>query len=98
MSDLFGKISIGCNCFIGNGTIIMYGVSICNNVIVAAGSVVTKSITQEKVIVAGNPAKIIGTWEDFEHKYSAYAWIPSQISKNELIHQQIIEDKFLVKK
>ena len=36
------------------------GTHIANGVVVAAGAVVTKSITQENVIVGGVPAKIIG--------------------------------------
>lgn len=46
----------------------MYGVTLANNVIVAAGSVVTKSVTQSNVIVAGCPARIVGTWDKFEEK------------------------------
>ena len=67
-SDLVGKISIGDNCFIGDGAIIMYGVSICDKVIVAAGSVVTKNINKEGVIVGGNPARIIGDIDSFMAK------------------------------
>jgi len=40
--------------------VITAGTHIANGVIVAAGAVVTRSITQEDVIVAGIPAKIIG--------------------------------------
>lgn len=46
----------------------MYGVSIPNNTIVAAGSVVTKSISEERVILGGNPAKEISTWDKFYDK------------------------------
>ena len=67
-NDLYGRINIGDNCFIGAHATILYGVNIANNVIVASGSVVTKSITEERVIVAGNPARIIGSWETFENK------------------------------
>lgn len=68
-SDLCGKITIGNNCFIGDKAIIMYGVSIADNVIVAAGSVVSKSINESGVIVAGVPAKIIGRVDEFTAKY-----------------------------
>lgn len=68
-SDLCGKITIGNNCFIGDKAIIMYGVSIADNVIVAAGSVVTKSVSDSGVIVAGVPAKIIGRVDEFTAKY-----------------------------
>ena len=43
-------------------------VSIPNNTIVAAGSVVTKSISEERVILGGNPAKVISTWDKFYDK------------------------------
>lgn len=56
-TDLFGKITIGKNCFIGARSVILYGVTITDHVIVAAGSVVSKSITEQNVIVAGNPEK-----------------------------------------
>lgn len=54
-SDLFGPISIGSNCFIGAHVIIMYGVTIPDNTIVASGSVVTKSFIYEPagIIVGG---------------------------------------------
>lgn len=50
--------TIGDNCFIGLNAIILPGVVIGNNVIVAAGSVVTKNMGNYSV-VAGNPAKVI---------------------------------------
>lgn len=49
---------IGKNCLIGIGAIILPGVEIGDEVIVAAGSVVTKSFPSN-TIIAGNPAKII---------------------------------------
>lgn len=73
-TDLFGRICIGDNCFIGVGSIILYGVSIPENVIVAAGSVVTRSISQSNVIIGGNPAKIIGSWDAFAQKMSDFGW------------------------
>jgi len=50
---------LGNDIFIGSKAIILPGVSINDAVIIAAGSVVTKSITESNVIVAGNPAKIV---------------------------------------
>ena len=68
--DLYGEITIGNNCFIGAHCVILYGVSIADNVIVGTGSVVTKSIKESNVVVAGNPARVISTWKDFEEKTS----------------------------
>ena len=53
-----GPIKIGKNCWIGANVVILPGVNIGDNVIVGAGSVVTKSF-DSGVIIAGNPAKII---------------------------------------
>jgi acetyltransferase-like isoleucine patch superfamily enzyme len=52
--------SIGDFCVIGIGATIMSGVKIGNEVVVGAGSVVTKDVPSN-CIVAGNPAKIIKT-------------------------------------
>ena len=52
-------IEIGDNVWICAGAIICPGVKIESNVIVGAGSVVTHSILQSDVLVAGNPARII---------------------------------------
>lgn len=68
-NDLRGRIRIGNNCFIGERALLMYGVELADNTIVASGSVVTKSFPQGKVIIGGNPAKIIGTWDKFADKY-----------------------------
>lgn len=54
------SITIGNNCWICADAIILPGVHITGEyVIVAAGAVVTKDIAESRVIVAGNPAKII---------------------------------------
>lgn len=51
-------VTIKDNVWIGGGVIIMPGVSIGNNVVIGAGSVVTKDIPDNK-IAYGNPCKII---------------------------------------
>lgn len=48
------------NCWIGAGATILRGITIGENSVVGAGSVVTKDVP-DNVIVAGNPAKIIRT-------------------------------------
>lgn len=50
-------IKIGNNCWLGANSVICPGVTIGDNVVVAAGSVVNKDIPSN-VLVAGNPAKI----------------------------------------
>ena len=53
-----GPIVIGDNVWIGDKVIILDGVKIGNNSIIAAGTVVTKDVP-DFCVVAGNPAKII---------------------------------------
>lgn len=62
--DYFGKIKIGNYTYVGEGAKIMPGVVIGDDVIVGAGSIVTKSIPDGK-IAAGNPARIVGDTIDF---------------------------------
>lgn len=62
--DYFGKIKIGNYVSIGEGCKIMPGVTIGDNVIIGAGSVVTKSIP-DGFMVAGNPIKHIGYTDDW---------------------------------
>lgn len=52
------KIIIGENTWIGKNSLILKGVNINSNSIVAANSVVTKNVP-ESTIVAGNPAKVV---------------------------------------
>lgn len=55
-------IEVGNNVWIGLGCIVLCGVKIGDGAVIAAGSVLTKSVP-ECAIVAGNPAKIVG-WRD----------------------------------
>jgi acetyltransferase-like isoleucine patch superfamily enzyme len=64
---LYAPIVVGNNVFIGVGSIILPGVEIEDNVIVAAGSVVTKSIRSGSV-VGGVPAQILGKFDDIYKK------------------------------
>lgn len=54
------KTRIGANCFIGCGAIILPGVSIGDQVIIGAGSVVTRDVPAHS-IVGGNPARVLRT-------------------------------------
>jgi acetyltransferase-like isoleucine patch superfamily enzyme len=73
-TDLFGRINIGDNCFIGANTILLPGITLAKGTIVAAGSVVTKSVTKSNMVIGGNPAKIICTTDDYMKKNEKYAF------------------------
>ncbi|MBL4914258.1 sugar O-acetyltransferase [Shewanella schlegeliana] len=51
-------VNIGCKVWIGGGAIILPGINIGDEAVIAAGSVVTKDVGARQV-VAGNPAKVI---------------------------------------
>lgn len=51
-------VHIGRNCWIGAGAIILPGITIGDNTVVGAGSVVTKDLPPN-VIAAGNPCKVM---------------------------------------
>jgi acetyltransferase-like isoleucine patch superfamily enzyme len=60
----FGRIDIRDNCVIGWGVIILPGVTIGPDCVIAAGSVVTRSISPG-VLAAGNPAKPVMTVQQY---------------------------------
>lgn len=62
-----GKVVLEDYCFIGARALIMPGVTVGKNSIVAAGSVVTKSVP-ENTVVGGNPAKFICTVDEYMNK------------------------------
>lgn len=64
-----GCIEIGDNVFIGAGTSINYNVRIGSNVIIGACSLITKDIP-DNCVVAGVPAKVISTFEEYVKKRS----------------------------
>lgn len=62
--ELFGRIIIGNNVFIGFRTIFLPGVKIGDNVIIGAGSIVSKDIPSNSV-AAGQPARVIKTIDEY---------------------------------
>jgi acetyltransferase-like isoleucine patch superfamily enzyme len=56
--DVIAPIRVGDNVFLGIGAILLPGVSIGNNCVIGAGSVVTRDIP-EGVVAVGNPARPI---------------------------------------
>ena len=62
--DMFGKVIIKDGAYIGAYAQIMPGVTIGEGSLVAAGSIVTKSVPAG-VVVAGNPAKYVCTVDEY---------------------------------
>jgi acetyltransferase-like isoleucine patch superfamily enzyme len=69
--DVFGKVVIEDWAYIGAYSQIMPGVTIGEGALVAAGSVVTKSVAPHTV-VGGNPARYICTTEEFYERNKKY--------------------------
>lgn len=69
---IVGRISIGDDCFIGVGSILLPGVTLANKCIVGAGSVVTKSFLEEGSVIAGNPARLICKVDELYKKNERY--------------------------
>jgi acetyltransferase-like isoleucine patch superfamily enzyme len=67
----YAPIHIGSDVFIGAGAIVLPGTRIGDRVIVAAGSVVTKSIPAGSV-VGGNPARWLGSYEEQMEKIAGW--------------------------
>lgn len=65
-----GRVNIGNNVFIGAEGVVLPGVTIGDNVIVGANSTVTHDIPANTV-VAGNPARVICTLEEYLKKEKA---------------------------
>jgi len=65
--DIIKPINVGNNVFIGFGAMILPGVTIGDNVIIGAHSVVSKNIPPN-VVVAGVPARIIKSLDDYKSK------------------------------
>lgn len=62
-----GCIEVKNNVFIGSNTIILPNVRIGNNVMIGVGSVVTKDVPDNSVVV-GNPARVIESFDEYLEK------------------------------
>lgn len=96
--DCFGKVTVGNNVYIGNNTLVMPGVTIGDNVLIAAGSVVTKSVPND-VVIGGNPARIICSRMEYYQRNKAYNVQSCSLSfkaKRKLL-KEMSDDKFISK-
>ena len=61
-------VHIGRNCWIGAGALIMPGVTIGDNTVIGAGSVVTRDIPSN-VVAVGNPCRVMREIGDHDREY-----------------------------
>lgn len=61
-------VHIGKNCWIGAGVIIVPGITIGDNVVVGAGSIVTKDLP-DNVVAVGNPCKVLREVNEHDKEY-----------------------------
>lgn len=54
-------VRIGAYCWIGFNAVVLPGVTLGDHTVVGAGAVVTKSFPEGRVVLAGNPARVIKT-------------------------------------
>ena len=67
MVNSSGKVTIGNNIYFGSDCTVLKGVTIGDNCIIGAGSVVSKSIPDNSVAV-GNPCRVVCSLEDYYQK------------------------------
>ena len=77
--EKIGCIEIQDNVFVGAGSTILYGVLIGSNVIIGAGSLVNKDVPPNSV-VAGVPARVIGSFDDYLSKRAGENSYPDELS------------------
>lgn len=87
---------IGDYVYIGSSALIMPGVTIGDGALVAAGSVVTKSVPPG-MVVGGNPAKILCTTEDYYERNKKYDLHSKGLKEKKELLLSLSEDSFIRK-
>ena len=91
VQERVGCIEIGDNVFIGSGTHILYDTKIGSNVIIGTCSVVTHDIPDNSV-VAGIPARVIGSFDDYVEKLLRTKQYPDELKpKNQTVSKELAE-------
>jgi acetyltransferase-like isoleucine patch superfamily enzyme len=92
--DAVGAVIINDNVFIGFGAIILAGVTIGANSIIAAGAVVTKDV-ESGTVVAGSPARPITTTEELvarrERETRDLPWYPLLLQRGTAAYDARLE-------
>lgn len=87
--ERIGCIEIGNNVFVGSGVHILYDTKIGNNVIIGTASTVTKDIPDNSV-VAGTPARVIGTFDDYAKKMISEQQYPDELRpKGQIVSDEL---------
>lgn len=96
--DVFGKVVIEDWAYIGAYSQIMPGVTIGEGSLVAAGSVVTKSVAPHTV-VGGNPARFICTTEEYYERNKQFnVCTKGKSYEDKKIYLLSLPDKMFIKK
>lgn len=85
-------VTIGDNCWIGGNSVICPGVHIGNNVVIGAGSVVTKDIPDWS-LAAGNPCRVLRKITEEDRKY----YFKDRVFDDEVWEKEIIFRKKIEK-
>lgn len=93
--DLIAPITIGDNVHIGFNAIIMPGVNIGSNVIVGCNAIVTKDVP-DNCIVAGIPAKVIETLDEYKEKHICDFIYTSELSDSD--KEEYLRKKYNINK
>ncbi|WP_411684365.1 acyltransferase [Acinetobacter indicus] len=80
--DVFGRIIIGNNVFVGLNSIIMPNTVIGDNVVIGAGSIV-RGVLESNSVYAGTPVKKIMSIEEYENKTLSKCVYTKKLSKDE---------------
>lgn len=80
--DKIKPIQVGNNVYFGFNCLVLPGVKIGNNVVVGAGSIVTKDVP-DNVVVGGVPAMVIETLEEYKNKSNISSIPTKQMTKKD---------------
>ena len=94
-ADLFGKVTIGNNVFIGMSSILLPGTEIGDNCIIAAGSIV-KTRVPSNTVFGGVPARKICNLDEYKAKNKdkiVHTKFLDKVKKKEFIEKNILNKK-----
>lgn len=90
-ADVIAPISVGSNVFLGSGTVVLPGVTIADDVVVGARSVVTRDIPAGSV-AAGSPAKVLRSLDEYRQALEPRIVPTKRLSRAE--KRAFLEERF----